>query len=219
MGLTAIALVYSPWGQRSGAHMNPATTLTFLLLGKVAPVDAACYVCAQFLGGVAGVAVAALAMRPAAAHETVNYVVTAPGPRGVAAAWFAELGIACGMMFVVLRASNDRRLAPYTGLFAATALALYVFVEAPVSGTSLNPARTFGSAAVARQWRAIWVYFTAPVAGMLLAAGMYLALYGSDHVYCAKLNHGDASACIFRCRIADLATSGESPHGHEPTPH
>src|SRR5262245_6849007 len=58
-GLTAVAIVYSPWGQRSGAHLNPAVTLTFYRLGKIAPWDALFYVSAQFVGAVAGVGVAA----------------------------------------------------------------------------------------------------------------------------------------------------------------
>src|SRR5205085_5456890 len=53
MGLTAVAIIHSPWGKQSGAHMNPAVTLTFFRLGKIAPWDAAFYVCAQFVGGVA----------------------------------------------------------------------------------------------------------------------------------------------------------------------
>src|SRR6266446_5140974 len=57
MGLTAIGIICSPWGQRSGAHMNPAVTLTFLALGKIAPWDALFYVVAQFAGGIAGVLV------------------------------------------------------------------------------------------------------------------------------------------------------------------
>jgi aquaporin Z len=55
MGLTAVGIIYSPWGKQSGAHLNPATTLTFLRLGKIAPRDACGYVVAQFLGGVFGV--------------------------------------------------------------------------------------------------------------------------------------------------------------------
>src|SRR5713101_2658420 len=55
MGLTAIALIYSPWGRRSGAHMNPAVTLSFLRLGKIAPSDAVFYIFAQFIGGTLGV--------------------------------------------------------------------------------------------------------------------------------------------------------------------
>src|SRR5512134_2818537 len=56
MGLTAIALIYSPWGRRSGAHMNPAVTLSFLRLGRIRAGVAAAYVTAQFAGGALGVA-------------------------------------------------------------------------------------------------------------------------------------------------------------------
>lgn len=54
MGLTAIGIIYSPWGQRSGAHINPSGTLTFLRLGKVAPWDALFFILAHFIGGIPG---------------------------------------------------------------------------------------------------------------------------------------------------------------------
>src|ERR671922_2614696 len=55
MGLTAVTIIYSPWGKRSGAHMNPALTITFFRLGRIAPRDAVSYVTAQFAGGILGV--------------------------------------------------------------------------------------------------------------------------------------------------------------------
>src|SRR5512134_2977790 len=58
MGLTAVGLIYSPWGQRSGAHLNPSVTLTFLRLGRIRGADACGYIVAQFAGGVAGVLIA-----------------------------------------------------------------------------------------------------------------------------------------------------------------
>ena len=85
MGLTAIALIYSPWGQQSGAHMNPATTLTFLRLGKVMPWDAAFYIAAQFIGGVCGVLFSKFLLGAVIAHPSVNYVTTVPGPAGAGA--------------------------------------------------------------------------------------------------------------------------------------
>lgn len=204
MGLTAVTLIYSPLGQQSGAHMNPATTLVFFLRGKVAEWDAVFYVGAQFAGGAAGVALARLLLRDALRHDAVNHVVTMPGPRGVAVAWVAELAIAFGMMFTVLFASNDAELSRFTGLLAGALVALYITFEAPLSGMSLNPARSFGSAIVARSWNAYWVYATAPVLGMLLASGAYAALPAHNHVYCAKLDHGDDGRCIFRCEFARL---------------
>src|SRR6516225_11764812 len=84
MGSTAIALVFSPLGKRSGAHFNPAVTLTFWRLGKVKNWDAVFYIVAQFIGGIAGVMIVALFARMALAHPAVNYVATLPGPHGTA---------------------------------------------------------------------------------------------------------------------------------------
>src|SRR5688572_16679949 len=118
MGLTAIALIYSPWGQRSGAHMNPATTLTFLRLAKVMPWDAALYILAQFVGGVCGVLFSKLLLGAIIAHPSVSYVATVPGPVGVGVAFIAEAAIACGMMLMVLFVTNTPGIARFTGLFA-----------------------------------------------------------------------------------------------------
>jgi aquaporin Z len=88
MGLTAVAIISSPWGQRSGAHMNPAFTLTFLTLGKIAPWDALFYVAAQFAGGVAGVLISAWILGPAL--RRIQFVATVPGPGGPWVAFTAE---------------------------------------------------------------------------------------------------------------------------------
>ncbi|MFO0837547.1 MAG: aquaporin [Phycisphaerae bacterium] len=218
MGLTAIALIYSPWGQQSGAHMNPATTLTFFLRGKVAPWDAVFYAAAQFVGGTAGVALARLVLRDWLRHQAVDHVVTRPGRRGVAVAWVAELAIAFGMMFTVLYASNDAALTAYTGLFAGALVALYITFEAPLSGMSLNPARSFASSIVARRWSAYWVYMTAPVAGMLLASAAYAALPEHDRVYCAKLDHCNNHRCIFNCEFDQLEARRRPAHAETTGP-
>jgi len=202
MGVTAVALIGSPWGQRSGAHMNPAVTLTFLSLGKVAGWDALFYIVAQFAGGAAGVAICRVALGRRLAHASVDHVVTVPGPRGTTVAWVAELAIALLMMWTVLYVSNHAALMRYTGYFAGALLALYIALEAPLSGMSLNPARSLGSAVVAWRWRALWVYFTAPVAGMLLASVLYTSgVMGDPRVYCAKLDHCNGKPCIFRCEF------------------
>src|SRR5437016_6918907 len=90
MGGTAIALVFSPLGKRSGAHFNPAVTLTFWRLGKVKNWDAFFYVIAQFIGGIAGVFVVALCARATLSHPAVNYVSTLPCPHGMAIAFIPE---------------------------------------------------------------------------------------------------------------------------------
>jgi len=199
MGLTAVTIIYSPWGKQSGAHINPAVTLTFYRLKKLDRPDAAFYVIAQFAGASLGVALSALLLRGLLGAPEVNYVVTAPGLSGVGAAFWAEVGISFGLMTVVLFATNHRRLARFTGLFAGALVATYISLEAPVSGMSMNPARSFGSAVVAWLWNAHWIYFTAPPIGMLLAAEIYLRVRGAHSILCAKLHHQNDRRCIFHC--------------------
>lgn len=199
MGLTAVGIIYSPWGQRSGAHINPATTLTFFRLGKVHGWDAVFYTVFQFLGAVGGTALAiALLGRRRVADPSVSYVETLPGRQGVGVAFVTELLMSFGMMTMVLRVSNDHDLARYTGLFAGTLVALYIAFLAPLSGMSLNPARTFGSAAFSRRFGHFWLYALAPLLGMMGAAEAHVRFSPGVKVHCAKLNHGDGP-CPFIC--------------------
>src|SRR5262245_15900348 len=215
MGLTAIGLIYSPWGQRSGAHFNPATTLTFWRLGKLTKVDAAFYALFQLLGGIAGVWVAAAALGVRVGHPSVQYVATVPGDAGLAAAFAAEVGITFILMTVILRVSNTAGLARFTPLFAGALVATYISVEAPISGMSMNPARSLASAIPAGAWAPLWIYFLAPPLGMLLAAHLYVRRRGSAAVFCAKLHHDNSKGCIFRCRYAELGA--ERPARAVPT--
>lgn len=198
MGLTAVSIVYSPWGKQSGAHLNPAVTLAFFRLGKIAPWDALFYVLAQFIGGLTGVAVAVTLLGSVVGHPAVNYVVTAPGPLGPWVALAAEIAISLGLMTTVLIVSNTVSLARFTGLFAGGLVALYITAVAPISGMSLNPARTAASAVPAHAWTALWVYFIGPPLGMLLATEVYRRGLAAP-VFCAKLHHQNGRRCIFRC--------------------
>lgn len=209
MGATAILLIYSPWGKRSGAHFNPATTLTFLRLGKVPRRDAVGYVVAQFLGGAVGVFVAWELLGARLADRATNFAVTVPGPDGVAVAFLAELAISFLLMAVILRVSNHRRFARYTGLCAGALVALYITFEGPLSGMSMNPARTLSSALFARNWTALWLYFAAPPLGMLAAAELYLRTRGREAIFCAKLHHPNDQRCIF-CEARQARTAQET---------
>ena len=197
MGATAIALNYSAWGKQSGAHYNPAVTLTFTRLGKVTPWDAAAYIAAQFAGAVLGVLVASVLVRDMLGDEAVHFAVTRPGMGGPAVAFLAETLISCLLMTVVLTASNHAKAARFTGVFAGLLVATFITIEAPLSGMSMNPARTVGSGFWAHDWTALWVYFTAPPLGMLLAAELYLRRYGRGRIFCAKLHHQNGKRCIF----------------------
>ncbi|MGH7417950.1 MAG: aquaporin, partial [Candidatus Rokuibacteriota bacterium] len=204
MALTAVAIIYSPWGRRSGAHLNPAVTLTFWRLGKVGGWDAAFYIAAQFAGGLAGVLAARAWLGAPVADPAVHYAVTTPGPAGPVVAFGAEIAISFLLMLVVLSVSNSRAAA-LTGLCAGALVALYITLEAPLSGMSMNPARTVASAVPARTGTALWVYFTGPLIGMLLAADVYLWLARGREAVCAKLYHHPGTRCIFRCGYAERA--------------
>lgn len=208
MGLTLIGIVYSPWGKQSGAHLNPSFTLAFLRLGKVEARDALFYVLAQFAGGLAGVAFTAVVIGSPIRHPSVNYVATV-GMYGPGVAFVAEFLISFVLMTVVLNVSNHPHLARFTGLFAGTLVAAYISLEAPFSGMSMNPARTFASALPAQVWTGLWIYFTAPPLGMLLAAELHLRKKGIAGINCAKLHHQNNKRCIF-CEYRQQKEAGRS---------
>jgi aquaporin Z len=152
MGATAIAIIYSPWGKQSGAHINPSTTFTFYRLGKITRSDAFFYIVCQFTGGLTGAIIATNLFSDWAAHPSVYYAITAPGPSGVVIAFIAELAITFILMTVILHVSNNVRWHRFTGLCAGPLVAAYISLEAPLSGMSMNPARTLASAVPAQRW-------------------------------------------------------------------
>jgi aquaporin Z len=206
MGATGIALIYSPWGKQSGAHLNPSVTLTFFRLGKIEPWDACFYVVAQFIGGTLGVLFSGLIWGHAIAEQNVRYAATLPGVGGTGVAFVAEMAISFVMMTMVLNVSNSEHIARFTGVIAGALVATYITLEAPLSGMSMSPARSFASAAPGGLWDSLWIYFTAPPLGMTLAAQVYLWLRGRHAVFCAKLHHDNDRRCIFRCNYRALLT-------------
>ena len=201
MGATAILIIRSPMGKRSGAHFNPAITLTYFRLGKIDKWDAGFYVVSQFLGGIGGVGFAALCLRSSLALPTVKYAVTVPGRGGAAGAFCAEYFMAALLMLVVLWFSNRPSLAQYTSYLVGVLIAFYVLVFAPVSGFSINPARTVGSAVFANVWTGVWLYIVAPVLGMMTSAEIYLRIYGIESILCAKLHPDPNYPCAFLCHF------------------
>src|SRR3954447_13401269 len=208
MGLTAIALIYSPWGMRSGAHLNPAVTLSFWRLGKVAPADAAFYIAAQFAGGAAGTLLLTALFGDRFTLPPIAAVATHPGSWGEPAAFAAEVAIAFVLMTTVLATGASSRLRRWTGVCAGVLVALYIAIEAPISGMSLNPARSVASALPSGIWHGIWIYLTAPALGMLLAAELHIRR--GLRTPCAKLHHNTSRSCIFRCDHA--AANQETCH-------
>ena len=196
MGLTAIAIIYSPWGKRSGAHINPAVTITFFRLGKIHLTDALGYIVAQFIGGWIGILLVVALFGESFTSPTVNYVVTVPGSGGWLIAAIAEFILSFSLMFVVLIVSNHHKIAAFTGIFSGILVAIFITFEAPLSGMSINPARTFASALPASIWTDFWLYYFVPPLGMLTAAEIYLRQFTKPKVICSKFCPNDETPCL-----------------------
>lgn len=197
MGLTAIVLIYSPWGQRSGAHFNPSVTVTFLRLGKIKTLDAVFYLMFQFVGATGGVLLAALLLGSPIADPGVEYAATYPGHSGPAIAVLCEFLISFLQMTIVLYVSNHSRFNRLTGLVAGFMVATYIVIESPYSGMSMNPARTFGSALPSGIWHGFLIYLIVPPIAMLAAGQIFVWLKGRAAVHCCKLDHSPRRDCIF----------------------
>jgi aquaporin Z len=203
VGATGAAIVYSPFGSRSGAHLNPAVTLTFLRLGRVAAWDAVFYVSAQFVGACLGIGVISLAIGSPFIQPPVAALATRPGTHGVGIAFAAELVMAFLLMLLLLACLSARRIAPLTGVLVGAVGAVYIFVAEPLSGAGLNPASSFASALREGLFDFLWVYFVAPPIGMLLAAEGYIR-WTRRRPICVKLYHPLGRPCPFlRCGYAE----------------
>lgn len=167
-GSVGALIAVSPIGRISGAHINPAVTLAFWLEGKLAWHDAALYILAQFAGSVVG-AVPLLAW--GAMGQSVAFGATQPGSD--IPAWTAMLGEA-GVTFLLILAILTTAAHPHTRRFTPLVLpailSLLVWLEAPVSGASANPARSFGPALVAHVPVDPWIYMLGPALGAALYA-------------------------------------------------
>jgi aquaporin Z len=197
VGMTAISIIYSPWGKRSGAHLNPAVTLTFWRLKKLRTIDAVFYILSQCLGGILGIWIAGLLLGKTIADPAIKYIVTVPGVAGELTAFGAEFLISLGLMTLVLQVSNRPHLSQLTGVFSGILVTTYITLEAPLSGMSMNPARSLASALPAGIWHGFWIYCIAPPLGMLLAAEIYFHNgKKTKSQICCKLCPNNTTDCI-----------------------
>jgi aquaporin Z len=196
IGATITLLIQSPWGKRSGAHMNPAITLAFLRLKRIRPWDALFFILAQSIGGMLGVVVVIILGRHLFTDPPVRYAVTTPGSAGEAVAFMAEMAISFVLMTTILTFIASPRLIRFTGLAVGCVVALFIIVEGPLSGASMNPARTLASAVPGMMWQHVWIYLLAPTLGMLIAAQRYRHSRAVGAHRCAKLVHPSDVRCI-----------------------
>lgn len=189
MGLVVVGTVYSPWGKRSGAYMNPALTLAFWQMGKISGPDAIWYSLAQVAGAIGAAQFWALVLGTWYAHPVVHYATTKPLPRpgGELLAFAAEFVISFLLIVVVLGTLHCQKLKKRTGWVLGGLIACYIIVEAPLSGMSLNPARSLGPALVAGDYHGLWLYCVAPPLAMWLATVLFRRFYQGNSLACAAL--------------------------------
>jgi aquaporin Z len=196
----------SPWGRLSGAHINPSVTLGFWAQGRMRRHDLLGYLGAQFLGGVLGVLVLCVVWgRHAAA---VHNGMTLPGQGYTAGqAFCAESLMTFSYMLGIFHFVSHPRLVRWTPLMNWVVVAGLVWLGAGVSGTSLNPARSFGPALFSADWHGLWIYLLAPPLGALLAAGFFRLILSNRVLITAKLSHSPLYRTIFRHHRAQSPTA------------
>jgi aquaporin Z len=196
VGMTLTLLIHSPWGKRSGAHMNPAITIAFLRLKKINPVDGLFYMLAQISGGTLGVVIVAAVVRRPFTDPPVHFAATIPGTSGEIGAFAAEAMTSFVLMTMILVFTASPRLIRFTGIAIGFVVAFLIMIEAPLSGASMNPARTLASAIPGAAWQHLWLYLLGPTLGMLGAAQLFDHIHGYRTVGCAKLLHPRNVRCI-----------------------
>lgn len=172
MGLTGLYIFTSRFGRQSGAYINPAITIIRYMLRDINGKDAVFYILFQFLGGSLGLWLVVILFPRWMEDPAVNYIVTVPGNAGVAMAFIMEFLISFVLIVVVLVMEHSVRMEKYTPWVVSSLITVFITVEAPFSGMSMNPARTFASAIVACQWRVFWLYCAAPLGGMGVGLGL-----------------------------------------------
>lgn len=170
-GTTGALIALSPLGKESGAHINPVVSLSFWLMGKLRGRHALGYAAAQLLGATIG-ALPLLAW--GAMGRSVEFGATLPGPEfGIGLALLGEITTTFALIAGLFLFIRHRRIRIFTPALFPALYAVMVFLEAPVSGTSTNPARSLGPAVIAGDWHGWWVYWLGPLIGALLGVAMY----------------------------------------------
>ncbi len=187
-GSTGAAIAYSRVGKVSGAHINPVVTLAFYVKGKLSARNTAGYIAAQFSGAVLGSIPLLIWGKPGA---SVGYGATTPGPGfAVWEAFLGEVVTTICLLVGLFTFLGSKRLRNYTPLLFPFLYAAMVYLEAPVSGTSTNPARSFGPSVVSGIWSGWWIYFLGPLTGMLIGVGIHrYSWLKKFEVKVAKIHH------------------------------
>ena len=174
-GLIVMVMIYAT-GHLSGAHINPAVTVAFTLTRHFSTRDAAAYVTAQLLGAALG-AFALLAVWP---DQPASLGATVPSV-GVGSAFVYEVVLSAFLMFVIISVATDTRaVGPAAAIAIGGTVALDALFGGPVTGASMNPARSFGPALASGEWTDFWVYVAGPLVGAAIGGLAYQVLRGDQ---------------------------------------
>jgi aquaporin Z len=198
LGGLAIAMIYSPWGRRSGSHMNPAITLAYIRLGKVGRWDGVFYIAAQVAGALAAVLLLRSgSLLPAAAGPAA--LAATIGPSNPWLAYATQFVLATVAMLLILFTSNHASFFRWTGVAYGLLVMLVVACASPLAGFGMNAARLLAVDASGDPSLLRWLNLLPPLLGMQLAIEVYRLFTGRSQVLCAKLAHNTHGRCIFRC--------------------
>lgn len=211
----AIALVaYSPGGRRSGAHLNPALTLAFWILGRMRPGDLLGYVGAQVAGASVGALAAISLYRP----QLSSLAFGVPLPLSGESPWVVLLGEAGGtaiLVLLILVSLSFRRSAPFTPILVWLVIVAVVLAQWEWVRSLLNPVRGLGPSLVARLWVDQWAHWAGPLLGTALVAGGVRGGLFPIQPLCAKLAHPvpDSSCLFLGCLYREVGSRGSSERG------
>ncbi|GAC1461140.1 MAG: aquaporin [Chamaesiphon sp.] len=188
----------SPLGKLSGAHINPSVSLAFWAQGKMHHHDIGGYIIGQFLGAIIGAMLLVFVWGKYA--DSVHNGITLPGQ--AYPLWYvflAEVFMTFLLVLSIFIFVSSQRLMRWTPLMTWLLVATMVWLEAPISGTSLNPARSIGPDLVTWFWQNQWLYCIAPPLGSMLAVGAFrLLTFGDRDILTCKLFHVSAYRNIFK---------------------
>ncbi|MGI4750798.1 MAG: MIP/aquaporin family protein [Janthinobacterium lividum] len=174
MGIYITAMV-TAIGKLSGANANPIITWAFFRIKKISFANLCAYLTAQFLGAIVAVLLLNLTLGKLFQHPLISYSLTKPKPgHSLGASFIAEFIISFIFVITTLFVLSSKKLEKYNALIAGILIALFLIIELPYSGMSMNPARSFASALVAWKWKELWIYFVSPIIAMLLATELFL---------------------------------------------
>lgn len=197
LGLASWAIALSPPGRLSGAHLNPAISVGFWLLGKMHRRDLLGYVISQLAGAVAGTLLGGMIFGPWA--HSVQMGSLHPGPHiSLAETWAGELASTFTLALAVFVCVSLPKLAPWTPAVATVLLIFLIGGDGNYSGAGMNPARWFGPALAAHVWRADTAYIAAPILAALAAAALHRFFAKSKPPHTAKLFLDSHYRSIFR---------------------